>query len=99
MAGGILLDYQAVKAGKLQYSEYNDHVIINDCSIPDSLVYRNQLVNFCKTSNLDWNKIQLLIAIIYLNMSPLHEAPFDKYLFALAQLQFERYFNDSAASN
>jgi hypothetical protein len=26
-------------------------------------------------------------------MSPLHEAPFDKYLFALSQLQFARYFN------
>jgi len=28
--------------------------------------------------------------LIYLNMSPLHEAPFDKFLIALAQLHFSQ---------
>ena len=50
----------------------------------------------CKIAkNLDWKKVQLLVAIIYLNMSPLHDAPFDKYLFALAQLNFATYFNEN----
>ena len=92
MAGGMLLDYQAVKANKLEYAESNDNVTINDCFIPNGLAYVNQLAEFCTASGLDWTKVQLLWCIIYLNMSPLHDAPFDKYLFALAQLQFSRYF-------
>jgi len=92
MAGGMILDYQAVKANKLEYSESNDNVTLNDCAIPNGLAYVSQLAEFCTASGLDWTKVQLLWCIIYLNMSPLHDAPFDKYLFALAQLQFSRYF-------
>jgi hypothetical protein len=99
MTGGMLLDYQAVKANKLEYTESNDNVILNDCAVPDSLVYVNQLKEFCARSGLDWSKVYLLVAIIYLNMSPLHDAPFDKYLFALAQLHFSKYFDESTTSN
>ena len=92
MAGGMILDYQAVKANKLEYTESNDNVTLNDCAIPNGPAYVSQLAEFCTASGLDWTKVQLLWCIIYLNMSPLHDAPFDKYLFALAQLQFSRYF-------
>ena len=93
MLGGILLNYQSVKNNELQYEEKADEVILNDCSINGSDIYVIMIKNFCIQNNLDWNKVRLLIPIIYLNMSPLHETPFDKYLFALAQLHFERYFN------
>jgi len=93
MLGGILLDYQAVKEDKLEYSEYNEIATLNNCSIPDAETYADLLNNFCKSSGLDWDKVSLLVPIIYLNMSPLHESPFDKYLFALAQLHFARYFD------
>ena len=93
MLGGILLDYQAVKADKLEYREHNEIATLNDCSIPGCDNYVAQLGDFCRTAGLDLDKVSLLVPIIYLNMSPLHEAPFDKYLFALSQLQFARYFN------
>jgi len=99
MMGGILLDYQAVKADKLEYNENAEIATLNDCSIDSSNDYVEQLAAFCTESKLDWNKVRLLVPIIYLNMSPLHEAPFDKYLFALAQLHFERFFNEVTTSN
>ena len=99
MLGGILLDYQAVKSDKLEYSEKNEVAVLNDCSIPNADIYINQLKTFCETKGLDWDKVFLLVPLIYLNMSPLHDAPFDKYLFALAQLHFSRHFNGSANSN
>jgi len=95
MLGGILLDYQAVKADKLEYHEHNEVATLNECSIPNADQYVDQLINFCKLSGFNWDKISLLVPIIYLNMSPLHEAPFDKYLFALAQLYFSKVFNES----
>jgi thiamine kinase-like enzyme len=93
MLGGILLNYQSVKNNDLQYEEKIDDVMLNDCSVNGSDIYITMVKNFCIENNLNWNKVRLLIPIIYLNMSPLHETPFDKYLFALAQLHFERYFN------
>lgn len=99
MLGGIILDYQAVKADKLEYTEVADTATLNDCGIPDYENYVGILANFCVSKGLDWEKVRLLVPIIYLNMSPLHEAPFDKYLFALSQLHFERFFNDFDRSN
>ena len=95
MLGGILLDYQAVKADKLEYHEHNEVATLNECSIPNADQYVNRLMDFCKLSGFNWDKISLLVPIIYLNMSPLHEAPFDKYLFALSQLYFSKVFNES----
>jgi len=99
MVGGILLDYQAVKAGKLEYNEHADSATLNYCGIQDAQNYIQTVKDYCNLKELDWNKVELLVAIIYLNMSPLHDAPFDKYLFALAQLHFSRYFNESTDSN
>lgn len=99
MLGGILLDYQAVKADKLEYTEDAQRALLNDCSIPDSEKYAHMIQEYCETAGFDWDKVKLLVPIIYLNMSPLHEAPFDKYLFALAQLHFERYVNERTNSN
>jgi dTDP-glucose pyrophosphorylase len=92
MLGGILLDYQAVKDGKLEYNEHNEIAVLNNCGIPDAEMYTSKLEKFCIDAGIDWNKVFLLVPIIYLNMSPLHESPFDKYLFALAQLYFAKVF-------
>lgn len=98
MLGGIFLDYQAVKADKLVYKEESQHVTLNDCGIPNAEIYADIVKEYCNKNELNWDKVKLLVPIIYLNMSPLHEAPFDKYLFALSQLYFEKYFNESANS-
>jgi cytochrome c peroxidase len=38
------------------------------------------------------DKISLLVPIIYINMSPLHSAPFDKILYGLSQYYFTQWF-------
>jgi thiamine kinase-like enzyme len=92
MLGGIYLNYQKVKEGLLEYYEHADSATVNDCSVSDRDVYVSIIRNYCEQNNLSWSKVQLLVPIIYLNMSPLHETPFDKYLFALAQLHFSKIF-------
>jgi choline kinase len=99
MLGGILLNYQAVKANLLEYSECNDHVQINDCSIKQADLYHDKLKAWCLEQGYNWHKVQLLVPIIYLNMSPLHVAPFDKYLIALAQIHFARIFDEHTTRN
>jgi NDP-sugar pyrophosphorylase family protein len=47
--------------------------INNDC--------RDVLKRFCIDNNIDYAKISVLTAIVWLNMSPLHEHPLDKFLY------------------
>ncbi len=85
MLGGLYLNYRDVKADKYSYKEMSDYATINIPSVPDVEKYEDILRSFVLKQGLDWIKVQMLVPIIYLNMSPLHEAPFDKFLIALAQ--------------
>ena len=99
IAGGIILNYQAVKDNKLEYYENDESVVLNNCSIENSDLYLKLLEEWCNSNNLTWKKVKILIPIIYLNMSPLHTTPFDKYLFSLAQVYFAKFFNEYPKSN
>ena len=88
LLGGIWLNYRAVKANLLQYLDHQDQAFIKIPSINNPEVYEEILKNWVDSKGLQWKKVQILVPLIYLNMSPLHEAPFDKFLIALAQLKF-----------
>ena len=92
MLGGLHLSYKDVKSEKYSYTELNDYVTINVPSVENAEEYEAVLEEWVIAQGLDWRKVKLLVPIIYLNMSPLHEAPFDKFLVALAQLHFSKVF-------
>lgn len=91
MLGGIRLNYRDVKNGKLGYHEVSDYANLTIPSVNDSEVYETILQNWVLKNNLDWRKVKILVPIIYLNMSPLHEPPFDKFLISLAQFYFGKH--------
>jgi thiamine kinase-like enzyme len=90
MLGGLYLSYKSVKENKLSYTEYSDETIINIPSVDDVEKYVRVLKNWATNAGLEWKKVETLVPIIYLNMAPLHEPPFDKYLISLAQLFFSK---------
>jgi len=90
MLGGIWLDYRAVKNGLLDYTERSDYATISIPSVDQAEKYELILRSWVMKKGLEWRKVQLLVPIIYLNMSPLHDPPFDKFLIALAQLHFSK---------
>lgn len=90
MLGGLWLSYKAVKQDLIGYEEVNDRCTISVPSIDNAEVYQEILKAWVIKQGLDWQKVITLVPIIYLNMSPLHEAPFDKFLVALSQLHFSR---------
>lgn len=93
MLGGLHLSYKDVKSNQYSYAEHNDYVNIMVPSVDNVQQYEQILQNWVMNKGLDWRKVKTLVPIIYLNMSPLHEAPFDKFLVALAQLHFAKIFN------
>jgi thiamine kinase-like enzyme len=91
--GGIWLNYRAVKQNKLGYQEFNGCATLSIPSVENPQLYEDILHDWVKANNLDWKKIKILVPLIYLNMSPLHESPFDKFLISLAQLNFSKIFS------
>jgi choline kinase len=90
MLGGLHLSYKDIKHEHYNYKERNDYVTLEIPSVKDVQLYEEILHKWVISKGLDWKKVKLLVPIIYLNMSPLHEAPFDKFLIALAQYHFAK---------
>ena len=90
MLGGLFQSYKDIKSELYSYKEKNDYATIEVPHITDVDHYEEKLRLWVEANGLDWRKVQLLVPIIYLNMSPLHEAPFDKFLVALSQYHFSK---------
>lgn len=50
----------------------------------------HNLRKFSDAEGLDWQKIQILTALIWLNMAPLHHHPFDKFLYYYGRYNLQR---------
>jgi hypothetical protein len=45
-----------------------------------------KLRNYVQSRGLSWLKVEILTAIIWVNMAPLHHHPFDEFLFFYGRL-------------
>jgi hypothetical protein len=104
--GQILSGDKYYDLAKLQHSLIVNHEIINQNHFVISTVgsdiycdiYRKSelvessrvLSDFLKAQNLDRKKVEVLTALIWLNMSPLHHHPFDLFLFNFGKLNLWR---------
>ena len=46
-----------------------------------------------KKNNLDIRKIEILTGIIFLNMSPMHHAPFNHFIYHLGRQKIHKWIN------
>ena len=84
--GGIFLNYDRIKQNHMSFEEDESGALRFDFEkTPDWQKYRATLFDFVDKNSWDTRKVSLLTALIYLNMSPLHHAPFDRLLFALGR--------------
>ena len=95
LLGGILLNYKDIKKNKFLFYENRNGIKYN-LKQNTSVLKRNYntFKNFIEKESLDIKKIHTIVGLIYLNMSPLHNYPFDKILFGLAKeiLSEKNYF-------
>ena len=90
MYGGILLNYDYIKLNLLTYSEDSQQIFFDFPQRHKTNSYLLIYDNFLKENGFNLQKVKLLVALIYLNMAPLHHYPFDKMLHALGrQLLFK----------
>ena len=83
MYGGIEMNYDLIKKGKFSYIEKNNSILYKYESRKVLMnKIKHQYEKFLSLNNFSLKKVEILKCLIYLNMSPLHEYPSDKLLFA-----------------
>jgi choline kinase len=88
------INHELVMKGNY-FVELNDSKI--ECSILRKDVHvemERYLKDFVKKEGLNWNKIEILTSMIWLNMAPLHHHPFDKFLYYYGRYNLWRSLND-----
>jgi len=83
LSGGFIINYAMVKQGKIGLKIDGESVSLDIPHIPNMSVYQNELYTYMQGKKYNINKIKLLVPIIFLNMAPLHTAPFDQALWYL----------------
>ncbi len=83
---GIILNYDYVKKKLISYKEEGSTIYFDFAQRYSTKAYLSILMHFIKENGWDDQKICVLAPLIFLNMSPLHNYPFDKILYALGRL-------------
>jgi len=90
--GGMILPYNVIKKNDFRFS--NENSITFDWPVSKRLeVFRDEFLLFLDRKGIRRADIELLTSLIYLNMAPLHSAPFDELLFNLAKVRLAQHFH------
>lgn len=82
LSHNLVVNHEMIDDNNFMVKINNDSSIIVNIHRPQTLVEcENVYFKYLENINLDVNKIKLLRAIIWLNMSPLHHHPFDMFLY------------------
>lgn len=85
LLGGIYLNYDYIKRGLMRVEHDGAALEFDFARRANTFTYQELLREYAAGYGLDWKRVLTLTGLIYLNMSPLHAAPFDVLLYALAQ--------------
>ncbi len=88
MYGGIEMNYDIIKDRKFFYKENKNKISYNFQSrkkIMSKIKFKYK--KFLISNNFSFKKVEIIKCLIHLNMSPLHEYPFDKLLFSHGKLE------------
>jgi choline kinase/thiamine kinase-like enzyme len=93
LIGGCMLDYAKIKKNQFSVEIQDTEATISYPSVEDMDDHVRIIRNFCVSNGFDLTKIDLLIPIIFWNMAPLHQRPFDAMLWYLGTLKFSEIFD------
>lgn len=83
--GGMIISYQLIKEGKLSFDMSGSSVYYKYLIKNDLMECKEEYELFLKKNKFDLQKIKVLTSLIFLNMSPLHNDPFDLMLYFMGK--------------
>jgi len=94
--GGIKVSYKLIKKGGFSYKiDTKGKVEITHVVPPELTIGREKLLTFLNKNNLDVSKVNTLTSLIYLNMSPMHNQPFDHFIYNFGKLSLYKSLLES----
>jgi len=85
----LTVNHSIVEQNLFSSSPDNCYILCNSTLIECKKI----LHKFIKNKGYDLNKVELLSSIIWLNMAPLHEYPFNKFLFNFGKYNLHKNLN------
>ena len=94
MMGGFIINYSKIKENNFEYKLNGTEVTLSVPSIENADYYISALKQFVLDKGWSYEKVRLLVPIIFWNMSPLHTPPFDIFLWYLGIKLFQELENE-----
>lgn len=88
--GGMILSYPLIKERMFSFDTNKNEAYYHYFIKSDLLDAREHYEDFIRKEGYDLKKIKLLTAIIFLNMAPLHNEPFDGMLYHMGRRMLHR---------
>lgn len=85
LLGGMILNYDLIKMALMDFKEDGDNIHFDFAQRHSGHIFRSTLSDFVGSKGYDFARVELLVGIIFINMSPLHHYPFDKLLSCLGR--------------
>ena len=93
LRGGIDINYKKIKQNNFYFNEKKN--LIKYSIKWNNSELRKTFEQYIKDKNYSFYKINILTGLIFLNMSPLHNYPFDKLLFYHSKYFLNKIINDN----
>ena len=91
---GILLPHSVVKAGQYSIVESENDIKLEINLPKDNSKFVDILKDWVIKNDLDYFKVELITALIYINIAPLHHHPYSKFLFYYGIEQLDNLLNN-----
>ena len=85
LLGGMILNYDLIKMALMDFKEDGNEIHFDFAQRNSGNMFRGTLSSFLGRKGYDFSRVELLVGIIFINMSPLHHYPFDKLLSCLGR--------------
>ena len=97
--GGVIISYQLIKEGMFSFDMSGSSIYYKYFVKNDMLEAKEEYEEFLKREGYDINRIRIITSLIFLNMSPLHNDPFDLMLYFIGKSMLYKTLRDIESSN
>ena len=83
---GLIINHEAIYNNLFSVNLDNNNIEFEFMRRNSSIVFEQQFIKWLELNNFNVNKVNILTALIFLNISPLHHQPYGNMLYALGKL-------------
>ena len=88
----LTVNHDIVSKGLFNYSPKNCYILCNSTLMK----FKHLLHDFIKRKNFSLKKVKVLSSVIWINMAPLHEYPFNKFLFNFGKYNLHKELSNES---